>query len=161
MDLGVPLESPPGNQASSRVETCMSTFLPSCSSSVWLPLDLKQGSGAFPRGLPTELSHLPPWCQLKLRATVEAVQGSQVHLEWTETFEGRLVWWHDPWSSSQFSCGERLLLIFEWNARKPYGKKQGMEPTSRAEEGETGLLLSCGGTLGVPLEWLRVCWGTS
>ena len=28
-------------------------------------------------------------------------------------------------------------------------------------EGETGVILSCGGNLGVPLEWRRVCQGTS
>ena len=27
---------------------------------------------------------------------LEAVQGKQVSLEWTETSVGRLEWWHDP-----------------------------------------------------------------
>ena len=34
-------------------------------------------------------------------------------------------------------------------------------PSSRDEEGKTGFFLSCGETLGVPLEWRRVCRGTS
>ena len=34
---------------------------------------------------------------------------------------------------------------------------QGKGPSSRDEEGNPGLFLSCGGNLGVPLEWLRVC----
>ena len=80
MDLGVPLESPQGSQASSRVDTCTSNLLPSCSTRVTLPVQVTQGSVAFPRGFPTKLSHVPPWCQLKLGATVEAVQGNQVHL---------------------------------------------------------------------------------
>ena len=31
--------------------------------------------------------------------------------------------------------------------------KQGNGPSSRDEEGKMGLFLSCGGKLGVPLEW--------
>ena len=34
--------------------------------------------------------------------------------------------------------------------------RQNQGPSSRDEEGKTGLFLSCGGTLGVPLEWRRV-----
>ena len=40
---------------------------------------------AFPRGFPTGLSHVPPWCESILGLKVEAVQGKQVFLEWTET----------------------------------------------------------------------------
>ena len=40
---------------------------------------------AFPRGFPTALSHVPPWCESILGLKVEAVQGKQVSLEWTET----------------------------------------------------------------------------
>ena len=51
---------------------------------------------AFPRGFPTGLSHVPPWCESILGLNVEAVQGKQVSLEWTET-SGRLwEWLHDP-----------------------------------------------------------------
>ena len=39
----------------------------------------------FPRGFPTGLSHVAPWCELILGLKVEAVQGKQVSLEWTET----------------------------------------------------------------------------
>ena len=39
----------------------------------------------FPRGFPTVLSHVPPWCESILGLKVEAVQGKQVSLEWTET----------------------------------------------------------------------------
>ena len=51
---------------------------------------------AFPRGLPTGLCHVPPWCESILGLKVEAVQGKQVSLEWTETSGGLWEWWHDP-----------------------------------------------------------------
>ena len=40
---------------------------------------------AFPQGFITGLSHVPPWCESILGLKVEAVQGKQVSLEWTET----------------------------------------------------------------------------
>ena len=43
---------------------------------------------AFPRGFPTGLSHVPPWCESILGLKVEAVQGKEVSLEWTETSGG-------------------------------------------------------------------------
>ena len=95
MNLGFPLESPQGSQASSQVEICTSAFLSSCKSSVRLPVVLAHWPVAFPRGA-TGLSHVPPWCQSILRVTVEAVQGNQVALEWTETFGGLLEWWQGP-----------------------------------------------------------------
>ena len=54
---GVLLESTQGSQSSSRVGACTCAFLPSCSSSVTLPFVWIKGSGAFPRGFPTSLSH--------------------------------------------------------------------------------------------------------
>ena len=51
---------------------------------------------AFPRGFPTGLSHVPPWCESNLVLKVEAVQGKQVSLEWTEISGGLWEWWHDP-----------------------------------------------------------------
>ena len=36
---------------------------------------------AFPRGFPTGMSHVPPWCESILGFKVEAVQGKQVSLE--------------------------------------------------------------------------------
>ena len=40
MDLGVPLEFQQWNQCSSHVDTCKSTFLTNCNSSVRLPVKL-------------------------------------------------------------------------------------------------------------------------
>ena len=108
MDLGVLLESPQGSQSSSRVGACTSAFLLSCSSRVALPFAWIKGSvavpggfpwrlsqEAFPRGFPTGLSHVPPWCESILGLKIEAVQGKQVSLEWTETSGGFWEWWHD------------------------------------------------------------------
>ena len=51
---------------------------------------------AFPRGFPTGLSHVPPWCESILGLKVEAVQGKQFSLELTETSWGLWEWWHEP-----------------------------------------------------------------
>ena len=77
MDVGVLLESPQGSPSSSRVGACTFAFLPSCSSSVTLPIAYIKGSVAFPRGFPTGLSHVPPWCEWILGFKVEAVQGNR------------------------------------------------------------------------------------
>ena len=96
MDLGVFLQCPQGSQSSSRVVAHTWAFLPSCSSSVMLPFAWIKGSLAFPLGFPTGLSHVPPWCESILGLKVEALQGKQVSLEWTEASGGLLGWWHDP-----------------------------------------------------------------
>ena len=74
----------------------LSCFLSSCSNSVPLPFAWIKGSMAFPPDFPTGLSHVPPWCESILGLKVEAVQGKQDPLEWTETSGGLLEWWHDP-----------------------------------------------------------------
>ena len=45
-----------------------------------LTLTWIKGSVVFPRGFPTGLSHVPPWCESILGLKVEAVQGKQVSL---------------------------------------------------------------------------------
>ena len=85
MDLWELLESPQGSQSSSQVGECTYSFLPSCNSSVTVSFAWIKVSVAFPRVFPTGLSHVPPWCESILGLTVEAVQGKQVFLEWTET----------------------------------------------------------------------------
>ena len=96
MDLGVRLESPQGSQYSSPLGACRCHFLPSCSGSVTFPFAWIKGSVAFPRGFPTGLSHMPPLCESILGLKVEAVQGKQVSLEWTEISGGLWERWHDP-----------------------------------------------------------------
>ena len=79
---------------SSRAGAAVSRFPSRGSRDLWLSPRLSHE--AFPRGFPTGLSHVPPWCESILGLKVEAVQGKQVSLEWTET-SGRLwEWWHDP-----------------------------------------------------------------
>ena len=85
----------------SRVGACTCAFLPNCSSSVALPFAWLKRSVAFPRGFPTRLSHeafprgfptgpshVPLWCESILGLKVDAVQGKQVTMEWTETSGG-------------------------------------------------------------------------
>ena len=75
---------------SSRAVAAVWCFPSRGSMDLWLSLE------AFPRGFPTGLFHVPPWCELILGLKVEAVQGKQVSLEWTETSGGLWEWWHDP-----------------------------------------------------------------
>ena len=71
---------------SSRAVAAVSNF-PS-SGSRDLRLFLEAFPESFPRGFPTGLSHVPPLCETILGLKVEAVQGKQVSLEWTETSGG-------------------------------------------------------------------------
>ena len=75
---------------SSRAVAAVSRFPSRGSRDLCLSLE------AFPRGFPTGLSHVSPWCEWILGLKVEAVQGKQVSLEWTETSGGLWEWWHDP-----------------------------------------------------------------
>ena len=75
---------------SSRAVAAVSRFPSRGSRDLWLSLE------AFPRGFHPGLSHVPPWCESILGVKVEAVQGKQDPLEWTETSGGLLEWWHDP-----------------------------------------------------------------
>ena len=61
---------------------------------MWLSLEASQE--AFPRGIPTGLSHVPPWCESILALKFEAVEGKQVSLEWSEISGGHWEWWNDP-----------------------------------------------------------------
>ena len=100
MDLGVLLESPRGfhprlkwghaRALSSLAVAEVSRFPSRETRNLWLSLE------AFPRGFPTGLFHVPPWCESILGLKVEAVQGKQVSLEWTETSGSLWVWWLDP-----------------------------------------------------------------
>ena len=100
MDLGVLLESPHGvsprlewghaRALSSRAVAAVSRFPSRGSRDLWLSRE------AFPRGFPTGLSHVPPWCESILGLKFEAVHGKQFSLKWTETSGGLWEWWHDP-----------------------------------------------------------------
>ena len=75
---------------SSGAVAAVSRFPSRGSRDLWLSLK------AFPRGFLTGPSHVPPWCESILGVKVEAVQGKQDPLEWTEISGGLLEWWHDP-----------------------------------------------------------------
>ena len=103
---------------------------------------------AFPRGFPTGMSHVPPWCESILGLKVEAVQGKHVSLEWTEI------------SGELWECGttldflspflwERLLLRCDGNTGNSFPNTQGKDPSSRAmrwKQGSSG----CGRDSRVP-----------
>ena len=79
---------------SSGAVAAVSRFPSRGSMGLWLSLEAFPE--AFPRGFPTGLSHVPPWCELILGLKVDAVQGKQVSVKWTETSGGLWEWWHDP-----------------------------------------------------------------
>ena len=83
-------------EISSRAVAAVSRFPSRGSKDLWLSLE------AFPRGFPTGLSHVPPWWVSYLCENVEAVQGKQVPLEWTESSGGLLEWWHNAGVSLTF-----------------------------------------------------------
>ena len=143
---------------SSRAVAAVSRFPSRGSRDLWLSLE------AVPRGfttrLPTGLSHEPPWCESILSLKVEAGQGKQVSLEWTETSGGLWEWWQDPGvpiafpvesASSSDATGTRGILSRPRRERIPPLELGGGK---RAP-------LDVGGTLVLPLEWRRVCRGTS
>ena len=92
MDLGVLLESPHGvsprlvwvnaRALFSRAVAAVLLFPTRGSRDLWLSLE------AFPREFPTGMSHVAPLCESIRGLKVEAVQGKQVSLEWTETSGG-------------------------------------------------------------------------
>ena len=84
---------------SSRAVAAVSCFPSRESRDIWLSFE------AFPRGFSTGLSHVPPWCESILGFNVEAVQGKQVSLEWTETSGGLWEWCHDPEVPLAFPVG--------------------------------------------------------
>ena len=115
---------------------------------------------AFPRGFPAGLSHVRQWWESILGVKVEAVQGKQVPLEWTETSGGLLEWWHDAGVALTFpvesaaSCdatGTPRILSRTSSERIPHLDLRGGD----------GALLDVGGTHVLPLEWRGVSRGTS
>ena len=164
MDLGVLLESPQGSQSSSRLGACIaissravaavSGFPSGGSRDMWLSFE------AFPRGFPAGMSHVPPWCESILGLKVEAVQGKQISLKWTETSGGLWKWWHNP--------GVPLAFPVENASSLDATETPGILSRPRSERippqelgGGNGSPLDVDGTFVLPLEWRRVCRGTS
>ena len=145
MDLGVLLESPravsprivSGHARAlySRAVAAGSRFPSGGSRDLVFPTRLCHE--AFPRSFPTGLSHLPPCCESILGLKVEAVQGKQVSLEWTETSAGLWEWWHDNgvplaflWKAPPLRC--------DGNAGNSFPTTQGKDPSSRARRRKCG-----------------------
>ena len=110
---------------------------------------------AFPRGFPTGLSHVPPWCESIISLKVVAVQGKQVSLEWTETSGGLWEWCHDPGIPLAFP----VETASSWDATGTPGnfsrsRRERIPPLELG--GAIGAPLDMGGTLVLPLEWRRV-----
>ena len=143
---------------SSRAVAAVSRFPTRGSRDLWLSLE------AFPRGFHTRLSHravqMPSRCESILGLKVEAVQGKQVSLEWTGTFGCLCEWCHDP--------GVPLAFPVESAYSSDATGTSGILSRPRREripplelKGGNGAPLDVGGTLVLPLEWRRVCRGTS
>ena len=107
------------------------------------------------------LSCLPSCRELILGVTFESLEGngalSQVDGDIGVFSNGGMT----PGVPLEFQGETSLLLRCDGNAGIHLQMKQGNGPSSRDEEGKPGLFLSCGRKFGVPLEWRRVCQGTS
>ena len=103
---------------------------------------------------------MPPWCELILGLKVEAVQGKQVSLEWTETSGGLWEWWHDPGVPLAFpvECTSSLDSS-ETPGILSRARREGIPPLELG--GGNGDPLDVCGTLVLPLEWRRECRGSS
>ena len=122
----------------------------------------------FPQGFPTGLSHVPLWCESILGLKVEAVQGKQFFLEWTETSgvsgNGDMTLEF----LSPFLCRAPPLEMRR-ERREFFAKHAGKGSLRSSYEGETGLLwmwagLSCflssgDGKVGELLEFQQGCEG--
>ena len=129
----------------------------------------------FPRGFPTGLSHVPPWCESILGLKDKTVQEKQVSLEWTRYLG----------DSGNGGTTLQFLLPFLWrapplemlgNARNSFPTAQGKDPSSlarrrkrgssgcgrdscasfRVETGMSGNFLSCSKGVKDPLEFPEV-----
>ena len=126
---------------SSRAVAAVSRFPSRGSRDLWLCLE------AFPRGFPTRLSHVPPWCESILGLKVEAVQGKQVSMQRTETSGGLWEWWHDPGFPLAFPV-ENASCSDARECQESFPDDTGRESILSSYEAETGLLwmwagLSC------------------
>ena len=116
---------------SSRAVAAVSRFPSRGSRDLWLSLE------AFPRGLPTGLSHVPPWCESILAR--KSRQCRENVISWNGL---RHLWAlgmvTPPWSYSRLSCGERLLLRCDGNAGNSFRTTQGKDPSSRGRRQKRG-----------------------
>ena len=106
------------------------------------------------------MSHVPPWCESILGLKVEAVQGKQVSLEWTETSGGLWEWWHDPGVPLAFPVeSASSLVVSETLGILSRPRRERIPPLDLG--GGNGDPLDMSGALVFHLKWRRVCRGTS
>ena len=160
---------------SSRAVAAVSRFPSPGSRDLCLSLE------AFPRGFPTGLSQVTLWWESIHRVKVEAVQGKQVPLEWTETSGGLLEWcttleFLSPflWRAPPVEMRPEYPEFFPEQAAKEHSSRStrrkqgssgcGRDPraSSRVETGMSGNFLICSkpakDLLEVPefsFDWLR------
>ena len=82
---------------------------------------------------------MPPWCESILGLKVEAVQGKQVSLEWTETSGGLWKWWHDPEVPLAFPVRAPPVEMRQ-ERREFFPDHAGKGSLLSSKEAETGLL---------------------
>ena len=133
--------------------------------------DLCLSLEAFPRGFPTGLSHVPPWCESILGLKVEAVQGKQVpwnglrHLGdsgnggTTLEFRSPFLWRAPPLEMRRKHreffpelAGKGSLHRSSRRKRGSSGCGQESRASSRVETGMSGNFLSCSKGVKDPLE---------
>ena len=131
---------------SSRAAAAVSRFQSRGSRDLWLSLEpFPRGFPtwlshvAFPRGFPTGLSHVPPWCESILGVKVDAVQGKEDPLEWTETSGRLLEWWHDAGVPLDFPV-ESPTLEMRRERREIFPEQAGKGYLMLSYEAEMGLL---------------------
>ena len=99
---------------------------------------------------------------------VEAVQGKQVSLEWTETYGGLWEWWHDPGvplafpvesASSSDATGTSGILSRPHRERIPPLELAGGNGATLEVRGTLVFLLSGDGYVGELLELQQGCEG--
>ena len=92
---------------------------------------------AFPRGFPTGMSHVPPWCESILSLKVEAVPGKKFSLNGLRHLvdSGNVA---RPWGSSRLSGGESLLLRCDGKAGNSFPTTQRKDSSSRARRWKRG-----------------------
>ena len=114
---------------------------------------------------------MPPWCDSIPGLKVEALQGKQVSLEWTETSGGFWEWWHDLEFLSPLLFrapplemrGERREFFPDTQGKDPFSRarrrkhgssESGLDSraSSRVETGVSGNFLSCSKGVKDPFE---------
>ena len=89
---------------------------------------------------------MPPWCESILGLKVEAVQGKQVSLEWTETSRGLWEWWH----CLDFQAEDRLTP--RWLVGQPCGKASWESLVAKPRGKDTNPLILHKGSMTLLLE---------